>query len=290
MTIPNHSLLFSYLLSGLVSVLLSMGLSTEARAQDNSGVFSPRDEGQAPNTDSETVPGLQMSTPTFAGTGCPQGTATATLSPDGRSLSVLFDQYVVEAGTGQGLARAQAGCEIQIPFSVPQGYAVQVVKMDYRGFASLPAGARSGFYAGFRFLEINGRATAARKALRQYTMFGPKQDNFVLTSIIQGPEFSPCGQNFILAAQSIVNVQTNQTGEQALASVDSLDGVQTPVVYSLRWKRCQGGGVFRPPLPGRPGGPGRVGGGDTGPVIVPTPRPPRLPFPIPRPGRSVLER
>lgn len=212
--------------------------SAFAQTAENSGDFSEHDEGAPPNTDSDTVPGLQMLAPTYGGTGCPQGSVSATLSPDGTSLSLLFDSYIAEAGGSTPEHRAERNCQIQIPFSVPAGYAVQIVKMDYRGFASVPSGARSAFGANFRFLEIDGRETKLRRVRRSSVLIGPKQENFILSSIVRGPEFSPCGKDFILAAESMLRVRSNRVGEGALATIDSLDAAQTPVIYSLRWKRC----------------------------------------------------
>lgn len=265
----------------------AMGFSSTANAQDDTGQFVNGNAGAPPNSDSENVPGAVMQTPSYAGTGCPQGSASAVLSPDGKTLSVLFDSYVAEAGNHMAMARDSKGCQINIPFIVPPGYAVQVVKMDYRGFTSLPAGSRSTFGAGFRFLEVNGRATNAPRILRASVMQGPKTENFTLSSVIQGRPFSPCGENFILAAESTVNVQSNRSGEQTITTVDSVDAVQTPVVYSLRWKRCQAGGgnggrpevpVIVVPTPGRSLPPG--------PPPGPPPGRPGRPFPPPPgPGR-----
>ena len=268
---PEDPVLFPLLTIVLSTSLLVAGFGQEAKAQtDDSGQFVVGNTGAPPNTDSENVPGAVMQSPSYSGTGCPQGTASAVLSPDGKTLSVLFDSYVAEAGGGVSQARDAKGCQINIPFIVPAGYAVQVVKMDYRGFASLPNGARSTFGAGFRFLEVNGAATNARRVLRANLMQGPRSENFVLTSMLPGSAFSPCGQNFVLAAESILNVQSNRAGEQTVASVDSVDSVQTPVVYSLRWQRCQPGVIGRPPLPGRPGFPG-------GPPVVGRPGRPWMP-------------
>ena len=57
----------SFLFSSLVVNVAS------AQLADNSGNFSNYDEGAPPNTDSDSVPGLQMQTPSYSGTGCPQG-------------------------------------------------------------------------------------------------------------------------------------------------------------------------------------------------------------------------
>ncbi len=258
--------MFFPLLTPLLPAALSLLLVGQVRlayaagsaSQDDSGQFIQGDLGQAPNQDSENVPGLAMQMPTYSGNGCPQGSATAVMSADGRTLSVLFDSYVVEAGQHVATTRDSKGCQINIPFLVPPGYSVQVVKMDYRGFTSLPAGSRSTFGAGFRFLEINGRETNSPRVLRATVMQGPKSENFILTSEIRGRSSSPCGQNFVLAAESTLNVQSNRAGEQTLSTVDSLDAIQTPVVYSLRWQHCKGTGSIEAPPPGgpRPGRPG----------------------------------
>ena len=41
---------------------------------------------------------IQLGYPAYGGNGCPSGTANASLSPDGKSLSIIFDQFVTEAG------------------------------------------------------------------------------------------------------------------------------------------------------------------------------------------------
>ncbi|GEM_PF-735677 len=258
-------------------VAMSLGLSPNlAWAQaDDTGDFTDGDEGAPPNTDSDPVPGLSMLTPSYAGTGCPQGTASTILSPDGKSLTVIFDAYIAQANAS--LPRDQKGCQINIPFQVPAGYQVQVVKMDYRGFANLPQGSRSTFGAGFRYLEIDGRTTPNPRVLRARVFQGPRQSEFKLTSILRGARFSPCGTNFILAAESMLNVAANRQGEDAFATVDSLDGVALPVVYSLRWKRCSVG-----PGGGQGGG---HGGGHVRPQPPPRPQPGRPPRPFPGPGR-----
>ena len=274
--IVNHlSALSSRVLMSTLSMSLMISASWAAPSawaqSDDSGDFTDGDEGAAPNTDSDPVPGLSMSTPTYGGTGCPQGTASTVLSPDGKTLTVIFDAYIAQANSS--LPRDQKGCQINIPFQVPAGYQVQVVKMDYRGFTNLPQGARSTFGAGFRYLEVNGQATNNPRVLRARVLQGPRQQEFKLTSILRGARFSPCGSNFILAAESMLNVASNRRGEEAFATVDSLDAVALPVVYSLRWKRCSvgpggevdGDGRVRPhpgrPHPGRPPrpfpGPGR---------------------------------
>ena len=68
--------------------------------------------------------GLQLGYPSTGGNGCPQGTVSATLSPDNSQLSILFDQFLAEAGPGVGKTIDRKSCNIAIPVTVPNGYAV----------------------------------------------------------------------------------------------------------------------------------------------------------------------
>src|SRR3982750_1792818 len=66
-------------LAAIASLILVGGLPTFAHADD-----------------------ISLGQPGYGGTGCPGGSVSATLSPDAKSLSILFDQYQVEAGGDTG--------------------------------------------------------------------------------------------------------------------------------------------------------------------------------------------
>src|SRR5687767_14814096 len=79
--------------------------------------------------------GVWIGEPVYAGTGCPQGTLSVPISPDGKSVGpILFGELRAEAG--QGLAIARASCAIAIPVQA-HGYQVGVSRASLRGFASL---------------------------------------------------------------------------------------------------------------------------------------------------------
>ena len=37
---------------------------------------------------------ISLGEPGYGGSGCPQGSASTILSPDGKSLSILFDEFI----------------------------------------------------------------------------------------------------------------------------------------------------------------------------------------------------
>lgn len=248
----------------LVLLLALSTLAMEALAQNDpidSGVFRRGHAGPAPNQDSVSLPSLDLGSPSFSGRGCPQGSVSAAITPDGRELSILFDSYSVNAGRAVGRQTDTAACRVILPFNVPPGYHVQIVKVDYRGFNALPSGGRARLTARFGFGNRLARAEQHRPHLSRAVDFsGPLQSEFILSSIVSGPTFSPCGQPFVLAAESLIQVISNRQGEDALTMIDSIDAVSRPIKLGLRWRRCQQGGERQPPggFPRSPPRPRRV--------------------------------
>ncbi|MBC7466703.1 MAG: DUF4360 domain-containing protein, partial [Bdellovibrio sp.] len=58
---------------------------------------------------------MQLGQPTYGGNGCPQGTASVSLSDDSKTMSVLFDQFSSEAGSTTGRRVDRASCNLRIP-------------------------------------------------------------------------------------------------------------------------------------------------------------------------------
>ncbi len=153
-----------------------------------------------------------------------------TLSPDSKSLSILFDEYIAEAGGRKTLDRKS--CNIAVPVHVPQGFSVSVIDVDYRGFNSLPRGARSRFSAEYFFAGKRGP-----KFIK--TFRGALDDEFMLESNLMASAmvWSRCGADVNLRVNTSMLVQTNRSRDLALATVDSAD-MNAGLVYHLKWKRC----------------------------------------------------
>ena len=175
--------------------------------------------------------GLQLGNPAYGGTGCPAGSASVALSPDSKAISILFDQYVVEAGGATAFGRKN--CNIAVPVHVPQGYSVSVFAIDYRGFIGLPYGGRATLNVDY-FLAGQGRGVHTSKSFS-----GPastdyiKSDNLGLEAIV----WSSCGADTILRANTTLLVNSNGRREQAMATVDSAD-IQAGLIYHIQWRRC----------------------------------------------------
>lgn len=170
--------------------------------------------------------GISIGAPGVGGTGCPAGTARASLSADGTSLSVRFDAYRVAAGGARSFDRK--ACGLSIPISVPAGKSVAIVSVDFQGVNRLPAGAKAVFRA--EYFLAGGKGPVFEK-----TFNGPANGRFA-TSNTGTIAWSACGSDVVLRTNSSLRVQTTG-GKAASSSVRSVD-VNTAFLYHLRWKNC----------------------------------------------------
>ncbi len=171
---------------------------------------------------------LTLGDPAYGGTGCPQGTASAVIGPDGRTLSILYDAYVAEAGGTTGRSFDRRSCNLAIPLNVPSGFSVSVLTVDYRGFNGLPAGANSVFRVEYFF-------AGGRGPVFQQSFSGPRTEDFFINNAIASV-WSSCGEDVILRTNSSIRVTTT-AGRQAVATVDTQD-IASAIVFHLQWRRC----------------------------------------------------
>lgn len=175
---------------------------------------------------------ISLGTPGYGGNGCPADSVSATLSPDGKALSLLFDEYVVEAGGNSGKSFDRKSCNVAIPVHVPQGRSVSVLAIDYRGFNQLPRGARSQFNVEYFFAGTRGPAFTK-------TFSGPQEKDYLISNklVAESLIWSACGEDVNLRTNSSIRVNTTG-GREAMATVDTQD-VKAAIVYRLQWQNCR---------------------------------------------------
>jgi hypothetical protein len=234
------------------------------------------------------------------GSGCPEGTMRVVFAPDNLSFTVLFDRFVADTATGARERRDRMSCEATLPIQIPEGQQMEITRVDYRGFVSIPQGGRGSLHSVFNFVEdedrIPGRPGFGRGRGRwrdrdrinvRYNFFGPISENYEISTgtmnegrgLLQS-EVSPCGGEAQLRLRNDVVVISPQ-GQQAQLTVDSIDG-SANAVYFVNWRSCQAQPpVVQPPPPPPPPGCGPRGCGPG----FPWHRPPPPPF-FGGPGRG----
>jgi hypothetical protein len=176
--------------------------------------------------------GIELGYPTTGGNGCPAGSASASVSPDGSSLSIIFDQFVTEAGPSSGRTLDRKSCNIAVPVRVPSGYSVSIIAVDYRGFVSLPSNAQATMQAEYFFAGAQGP--------RFVQNFRGKTDqNYTLNNRlgVQAMVWSPCGADVNLRVNASMMVR-NSGYQDAMATVDSAD-FNAGIVYQIQMRSCR---------------------------------------------------
>lgn len=176
--------------------------------------------------------GIYLGEPGYGGSGCPSGSASVTLSPDNTALSIIFDDYMVEAGGADGKKVARKNCSIAIPVHVPQGFSVSLIEADYRGYVSLPRQAQARFSVEYFFAGKQG--PKYNKTFSGYT----DKDYTINNKLgVYANVWSACGADVNLRVNSSLLVRTNRHNDEALATVDTAD-FSSGIIYQLQWKRC----------------------------------------------------
>lgn len=211
--------------------MLAATLTTLASSAFAAGGFSGSMSGIGNQVEDEDS--ISLGAPGYGGSGCPGGSASVTLSPDGKSLTLIFDQFIVEAGGPTRKRIDRKNCDIAIPVHVPQGMSVSILEVDYRGFNALPSGAMARFSSEYFFAGSRGPQFSR-------TFMGPLNQDYVINNKlgVQGTVWSPCGADVNLRVNASMMTQTNRYLEDALSTVDTAD-FRAAMVYHLQWQRCQ---------------------------------------------------
>ncbi|MES2855931.1 MAG: DUF4360 domain-containing protein [Bdellovibrionota bacterium] len=190
----------------------------------------------AASTAQAQAPDIRLGVPGHGGPGCPQGTVSITMSPDDKAISILFDQFVVEAGL-DGRPMGYSSCNLSIPVHIPQGYSVSVLQVDYRGYNSLPRGASSTLSTNYFFNAQGGSSNRGVTLSRQFR--GPADAPYLATDRLaaEATVWTPCGAEANLRVNTNMRVNSPRR-EYAMSTVDSAD-ISAGLVYHIQWRRCR---------------------------------------------------
>lgn len=174
---------------------------------------------------------IRLGHPSYGGNGCPAGSASASVTPDGKAITLLFDDYLVEAG-GDNRNVVRKSCNISIPVHVPNGFSVSLIDADYRGFVDLPRGAQARLNSEYFFAGTRGPRF-------EHRFRGPYSNNYTKTHRLAATAsvWSRCGADVNLRANTSMMARGRRNVE-ALATVDSAD-FKAGIVYHVRYRSCR---------------------------------------------------
>jgi len=209
----------------LSAVALSvLGLSGSAQAHELGEFDEPE---YVPNS-------VSITDVKFGGSGCPDGSVSASLSPDYKAITLIFDEYAAEVGPDVATPKKRLFCHIVMQLNFPAGFSYSLVDLTYAGFASLDdrisAQQKSTYF-------FQGDRMDDRYSFRT-RLYGLMDGDYSRTDTLAAVSWSPCnkqrGLNIVTSVQ--LDNKYNRKGSGVI-TLDSIDG-QVTEKYGLRWRKC----------------------------------------------------
>ncbi len=176
---------------------------------------------------------------TAAGTACKKGTIAVNLSPDQQALTLLFDDFIVEAKPNKSIDIET--CVVRIALDVPTGWTFAIFNVDVRGFVSL----EKGLEANQKIVLDSGHSSREKDTM---TFAGPYDGDYIHSAniAVTAKDWLPCNRrnndhNLLIRASGVIkrNREARRDNQRpvGILTVDSLDG-HLSQTYRLAWSRC----------------------------------------------------
>ena len=158
----------------------------------------------------------------YGGSGCPDGSASVTVSPDGQELTLLFDKFIAE---GNNAKESRKSCNLSIPIKVPQGFQISFYDADYRGYVSPYTQARlraEYFFAG-------RRGPVFQRVFHGETDYNVRDSLATVANV-----WAACGKSENMR----INAAMSARG-RGIATVDSFDLAHRGLKYHIKYRACK---------------------------------------------------
>ena len=171
------------------------------------------------------------------GNGCPQGSYSIVTSPDGTSLSLLFNQFTLRSSGVSGSDTLRTVCRISAPLNLPANHSIGVYKVDYRGFAKLFAKQET-------ILEVQyflGPHDTEHGRVFKRKVKGPREGDYLFTETIGGGQMkrAGCGTAAVLNVGITLSLDGVQQAGEAMSTLDTTDSARGgSLVYHFDLKKC----------------------------------------------------
>jgi len=179
---------------------------------------------------------IQITNLVFNGSGCPPGHGELTVSPDGQSFRLRFDDaFVAELGPGIPLIESRKNCQIAVTFHVPQGFTYAVGAIDYRGHADIADGSFGLQKAIYYFQGQPQQVSTTRQLDGPFEGNWHFRDEFDATALV----WAPCGVDRTLNINAQVRLARGTASPQdhSIMEMDTERG-RVEQIFHFHWKAC----------------------------------------------------
>jgi hypothetical protein len=167
------------------------------------------------------------------GDGCDPNSVAIDISPDKKSFTMSFSNFLAEVRASAGPENVKKVCNTVLKVNSEPGWSFSIARFDIRGFAMVEAGAIVRQRAAFAFDGVLADIDSLRIA-------GPFNDNFIMSTdltLSNRNPWSPCERrNHRLSIRTGLVVKA-KPGSGGFIAADSIDGELTQT-YGLLWRQC----------------------------------------------------
>jgi hypothetical protein len=210
------------ILAALITVLV-LSASGPARA-------ATADDGTAPPAERITLDVI-----TVNGSGCPAGSAYASVLPDNTGFRVTYRDFIAEAGGDAAPTGFRKTCQINLLVHIPQGFTFAIARADYAGRARLEDGATALQRTNYYFQGSSDNSYVDHPFAGPLRSIWHTIDATPVTELV----FAPCGElrSLNLNTELRVDEGTLNPGRASSMSMRSTDG-NVETIVQFQWKRC----------------------------------------------------
>ncbi|MBD2727008.1 DUF4360 domain-containing protein [Nostoc sp. FACHB-892] len=167
----------------------------------------------------------------FSGTGCPPGKIEGVLNGD--TLSVTFSEFEAKAPRPRVISKS---CNLRIGLTVPSGFNIQPVSVNYLGFADVPTGGSADLNVRILFqgrevpTDVNPNRTFPAGFSDVYSKIVPITLNTI--NACKNPVSSVFGINSTVTARG-TNIPT---GQETQIRIDTIDTTIDDVLFQIKFE------------------------------------------------------
>ncbi|OIW31411.1 hypothetical protein CONLIGDRAFT_653914 [Coniochaeta ligniaria NRRL 30616] len=182
---------------------------------------------------------IQITSASFSGNGCPQGTVSTSISPDKTVITFGFDGFQTYIGPGYNPTDKTKNCQLHLNLKYPGGFQFSVVDSTYHGYAQLDPGVTGTFYSTYYFSQSASDTTTTQTSISGGGIWAggqvyTKADTIPTASYI----YSPCGANGILNINNRIALTSTNSSAVGELTDDDATVAFTQQIH-LSWKTCK---------------------------------------------------
>jgi hypothetical protein len=173
-----------------------------------------------------------------SGSGCPVGTWTADIAPDGKSHTVAFSNYelTVEPRTSgsPGIEKAESECKLTLTFNPTSDVQYSVGDFYYSGYAYLEPGVKARLVTTYKFSNTPEQIKEHSEFAAPSTTEAYDQDFLIKDSIsLPDGEWTKCRKREVLKVNTRVVLKNPEAKRSGYIDVAAMDGE-----FSVRTRPC----------------------------------------------------